>query len=452
LQGFDAEIAVQLYRDVDFCLRVGEIGKRIVWTPFVTMLIPDERLDTYTGDDGIGRVEKDARQLTSTWLQSLASDPAYNRNLTLARADFSRETGFRPAWDPNIRDLPRITGCGYGSYGTWAYRGAQPLDALSAVGKAQYSHVPFKGNTLDRMPSAVEMERIQPDVLLLQNSLHDNCLESLREYRKSNNMLMVLGQDDLMFAIPPKSSYFKTGYKDIKKRLRTCLSLVDRLVVTNEPLADELSGFISDIRIVPNHLDTRIWGALESRRGCGVKPRVGWAGAMQHHGDLEILADAVRETADEVEWIFMGMCPEFLRPYVREVHEYVAFSAYPAALAKLNLDLAVAPLERNRFNRCKSNLRILEYGAMGWPVIASDIEPYRQAPVQLVGNQTQAWVNAIRDHINELDATWKAGDTLRQWVQENHLLQGHLDDWLEALDSAGGSHCQSLTPDKASGL
>jgi len=452
LQGFDAGIAVQMYRDVDFCLRVRETGKRIVWTPFVTMLTPDERLDTYSGDDGISRVEKDARQLTSTWLQSFARDPAYNRNLTLARADFSRETDFRPVWDPNVPDLPRITGCGFGSYGTWAYRVAQPLDALSAAGKARYSHVPFKGSTLDRMPSAVEMERIHPDVLLLQNSLHDNCLDSLRQYRKSNNMLMVLGQDDLMFAIPPKSSYFKTGYKDIKKRLRTCLSLVDRLVVTGEPLADELSGFISDIRIVPNHLDARIWGELESRRGCGLKPRVGWAGAMQHHGDLEILAHAVRETADEVDWIFMGLCPEFLRPYVKEVHEYVAFSAYPAALAKLNLDLAVAPLERNRFNRCKSNLRILEYGAMGWPVIATDIEPYQGAPVQLVGNQTQAWVNAIRDHINELDATWKAGDTLRQWVRDNHLLQGHLDDWLEALDSASGSHCQSLTPDKASGL
>jgi GT2 family glycosyltransferase/glycosyltransferase involved in cell wall biosynthesis len=452
LQGFDAGIAVQLYRDVDFCLRMSKTGKRIVWTPFVTMLISDERLDTYTGDDGISRVEKDARRLTSTWLQSLASDPAYNRNLTLARADFSRETDFRPVWDPDVPDLPRITGCGFGSYGTWAYRVAQPLDALSAAGKARYSHVPFKGKTRDRMPSAVEMERIQPDVLLLQNSLHDNCLDSLRQYRKSNNMLMVLGQDDLMFSIPPKSSCFKAGYKDIKKRLRTCLSLVDRLVVTNEPLADELSGFISDIRIVPNYLDASIWGVLESRRGCGVKPRVGWAGAMQHHGDLEILADAVRETADEVDWIFMGMCPEFLRPYVKEVHEYVAFSAYPAALAKLNLDLAVAPLERNRFNRCKSNLRILEYGAMGWPVIATDIEPYRGAPVHLVGNQTQAWVNAIRDHINELDTTWKAGDTLQQWVRDNHLLQRHLDDWLEALDSADGSHSQSLTRDRASGL
>ncbi|MGB5536689.1 MAG: hypothetical protein WBN08_12400, partial [Thiogranum sp.] len=134
------------------------------------------------------------------------------------------------------------------------------------------------------------------------------------------------------------------------------------------------------------------------------------------------------------------------------VHDYVPFNAYPETLAKLNLDLAVAPLERNRFNRCKSDLRILEYGAMGWPVIATDIEPYRDAPVHLVTNQTRAWVNAIRDHVHDPDANWKAGDALREWVRDNRMLQGHLDDWIDVLDPAGNSHRQSLIPSKASGL
>ncbi|MDF5919627.1 hypothetical protein P4133_08705 [Pseudomonas aeruginosa] len=32
---------------------------------------------------------------------------------------------------------------------------------------------------------------------------------------------------------------------------------------------------------------------------------------------------------------------------------------YPAYLASLDLDLALAPPEQNRFSRCKSNLRLL---------------------------------------------------------------------------------------------
>ena len=73
---------------------------------------------------------------------------------------------------------------------------------------------------------------------------------------------------------------------------------------------------------------------------------------------------------------------------------------YPEKLASLGLDLALAPLEDNLFNRCKSNLKFLEYGACGYPVIASDIECYRGSglPVTLVKNRYRDWLEAIRSH------------------------------------------------------
>ena len=39
---------------------------------------------------------------------------------------------------------------------------------------------------------------------------------------------------------------------------------------------------------------------------------------------------------------------------------------------RISLRLAVAPLEDNLFNACKSNLRLLEYGACAIPVVCSD--------------------------------------------------------------------------------
>mgnify|MGYP001817675263 FL=1 len=173
---------------------------------------------------------------------------------------------------------------------------------------------------------------------------------------------------------------------------------------------------------------------LGSKRQVSSRPRVGWAGAQQHLGDLLLLEEVVKETASEVDWIFFGMCPDSFRPYVKEVHDGVRFENYHEKLATLNLDLAVAPLEHNRFNEAKSNLRILEYGALGWPVIASDIEPYRNTPVSLVRSQPSAWINAIRDHLHDLDAAYQKGDHLRAWVHEHWMLQGHLTEWLSALD------------------
>jgi hypothetical protein len=167
----------------------------------------------------------------------------------------------------------------------------------------------------------------------------------------------------------------------------------------------------------------------------GKKLRVGWAGGGQHHGDLEFIVPVIEATKDEVDWIFMGMCLDQIRPYIKEYHAGVAFDLYPQKLADLDLDLAVAPLEYNNFNMAKTNLRLLEYGVLGWPVLCSDITPYRNAPVTLVGNNVNHWIKAIREKIHEPDALVKEGQALQQWVLDNYLLEDHLDEWLAALTS-----------------
>jgi glycosyltransferase involved in cell wall biosynthesis len=223
-------------------------------------------------------------------------------------------------------------------------------------------------------------------------------------------------------------------YKDIKKRIRRCLALADRLVVTTEALAAGLRSMSDDIQVVPNYLDDSIWQDLRSTRNVSRKPRVGWAGAQQHLGDLEMIEEVVKCTAEEVDWVFFGMCPDCLRPFAKEVHDAVRFEEYPEKLARLNLDLAVAPLERNRFNEAKSNLRILEYGVLGWPVVASDIEPFKDAPVCLVRNQPRAWINAIRERAHDVESAWREGDRLRAWVHENWMLSQHLAEWEHVID------------------
>jgi hypothetical protein len=160
---------------------------------------------------------------------------------------------------------------------------------------------------------------------------------------------------------------------------------------------------------------------------------VGWAGGGQHHGDLEFIAPVIEATKDEVDWVFMGMCLDQIRPYVKEYHAGVAFDLYPQKLADLDLDLAIAPLEYNNFNMAKTNLRLLEYGILGWPVLCSDITPYQGAPVTLVGNNVKHWLKAIREKIHEPEALLKEGQALQQWVLSNYLLEDHLDEWLAAL-------------------
>ena len=100
---------------------------------------------------------------------------------------------------------------------------------------------------------------------------------------------------------------------------------------------------------------------------------------MGHGGDLEVIAEVVRELADEVDWVFFGFCPDAFASLCARIPSGVEIERYPAYLASLDLDLALAPLEQNRFNECKNNLRLLEYGVLGFPVICSDVLCYRDS-------------------------------------------------------------------------
>ena len=112
----------------------------------------------------------------------------------------------------------------------------------------------------------------------------------------------------------------------------------------------------------------------------------------------------------------------------------VPVADYPAALASLGLDAAVAPLADNAFNRAKSDLKILEYGILCIPVIASSVGEYRRAPV-LFAEDADAWIDAIRMLASDRDTAHARGDSLREWVLTHRMLGKMLPDWRRALDS-----------------
>jgi len=151
------------------------------------------------------------------------------------------------------------------------------------------------------------------------------------------------------------------------------------------------------------------------------RTRVGWAGIQQPYADVAILEPVIEALAEEVDWIFFGMMPVGCERYVREFYPEVPLRDYPAKLARLDLDIALAPLEINPIYEAKSNVRLLEYGRLGWPVIATDILPYREnsPPIIRVSNTPLAWTAAILDFIEAPEAARRLGSRLQQWVKKH---------------------------------
>lgn len=441
--GMDEDAFAVLFNDVDLCLKINDLGYRIVYTPHATLIHHESKSIKEVKSIGVTKKlaeshERILREQTifgERWRAFVEHDPAWNIHLSMFYTDAQVEHALAPGWDVNFHDRPRVLGVPL-SGGAGEYRVISPLRVLRTAGLMQVSWATSSKMFHTRVIKEYELARLAPDTILMHVPLDDEqilSLESFKEYVPE--VLRVATFDDLLTHVPEKNSFKKFGFKDVERRLREVARLVDRCIVTTEPLRECLLSFgAQDVRVLPNCLEMAKWGGLKPSRGKGQRPRVGWAGAQQHLGDLELIAEVVRTLAQEVEWVFFGMCPDELRPYVHEFHDFERnFDDYPAKLASLNLDLALAPLEIHPFNEAKSNLRLLEYGIMGWPVVCTDIYPYQNAPVKRVENKSEAWVEAILERVRDLGSAQKEGDALRDWVLKNYVMEDHLDGWLAAL-------------------
>lgn len=428
LGGLDEANFTEGLQDLDFCLRAGGEGYLVVWTPYAQLIranslssekaLPHERLK---------RRLEEQQQFCERWLPKVIRDPAYNTCLNLVRADFALEPSLRGSWSPLCsRSKPSILGLPINSSAIGHYRVSQPFYELEAAGRVV-------GQISYELPSVVRLARMDPDVVILQLRHSSDSSADIQRIARFSNARRIFEMDDYVLSAPKKNTHTRNKPADIEQHLRHSISLCDRVVVTTQALADAVSDMHRDIRVVPNMLAPQLWLGLQSRRAVSVKPRVGWGGGTSHSGDLEIIVDVVRELANEVEWVFFGMCPEELRPYIHEFHPAVALDLYPAKLASLNLDLALAPLEFHIFNDCKSNLRLLEYGACGYPVICTDTEAYRgYLPCTRVhSNSTQEWLQAIRMHLSDPAASYRMGDELREAVLRDFVLRAdNLQHWV----------------------
>lgn len=440
LGGFNTDDCHTFTTVHDFCIRASQAGRRHVWTPISSVLHQGGKTVEALSREASRSYEiktaalREKQSFLSRWVRHIAHDRGYNRHLSL-QTPYDVEADLVVDWMSSRKDRPRAMAFPISS-GSGQYRVVEPLNALQHAGLAQSCIVFPVTHSLYRTPTALEITRADPDRMIVQHSIGDAHLQLLRDYRKTNpNLFTIQTVDDLFHDLPQKHHLHNYHQREGYVRMREAMSLCDRVIVSTQPLVEVYGDYSRDVRVVPNCLDDRVWGQFYKTPTPRSRLRVGWAGAAQHLGDLEMIGEVVARFKDEVDWIFMGMCPDSLRPYIKEYHPFVSYVDYPAKLASLDLDIAIAPLEDNPFNRCKSNLRLLEYGAMGWPVVCSDVYPFRteNPPVLRVPNEKEAWIESVRRLIDDVDLRLEMGRQLNQWVSDHFYLSKNTSKWFSAI-------------------
>lgn len=420
--------------EIDLSLKLIQKQQRIIFQPLASIAYSGPTFAP-TGMEQVERanfIANRARAETAMlekWGISCLSDPYWNKNLSLTKGRPIPDVECHAQWQYLPTEGPKFLARTLPN-GQGVFRITAALRALRKAGKASEC---VWDQEASREPSVAEIARQSPTVLIVQHYIQEPQLKTLDDcFRLRNRPFMIFTADDLLTNLPDGNPMRKNLPTNSRSCLKYALDRCDRLVVSTDYLADCYSKLIKDIQVVPNWLEQETWLPLTSHKRTSERPRIGWAGGTTHQSDLILLKEVIEQTRDEADWVFFGMCPSEIRPLVAEFHPLASFAEYPARLAALNLDIAVAPLQDHPFNHGKSNLRLLEYGVLGIPVVCSDMTPYRNSPACCVPNSASAWIEALRTRIHDADARETEGLALKRWVRKHYLLENHVDQWLIA--------------------
>jgi O-antigen biosynthesis protein len=174
------------------------------------------------------------------------------------------------------------------------------------------------------------------------------------------------------------------------------------------------------------------------------RPRIGYVGSPTHLNvqrlpgvmdDIEPFTDIIRKTYRDYKWVFMGAVPNTIQDLVKagEV-EFIGWKSlyeYAYAFDSLNLNLAFAPLQNNKFNYAKAPIKYLEAGALGVPCLCQDAPPYNTDPVApLRFNTPDEMMDLAKKLLRDRRMYLNESDDARK-VATKYWLEDHIDEHMK---------------------
>jgi len=200
--------------------------------------------------------------------------------------------------------------------------------------------------------------------------------------------------------------------------------------------------------VMPNALDPRIW-----RDWRNVRPEPFWQdkvrmlymGTGTHGPDLAAIRPALdrlwAEREGQYDVTLIGIAPHTdPAPWLHRVAPPADAIAYPRFVRWLReqgpFDIGLAPLADTRFNSAKSDIKLLDYLALGLLPVVQDCPAYRLDPAMAEGAvHATDWFEALRSLVDDRDAARaRAGDGARL-VWEKRAVASIADGMVSRLEA-----------------
>lgn len=299
------------------------------------------------------------------------------------------------------------------------------------------------------------------DIALYQYFLTPLGLAVLRMQQGEYNKPILMELDDYPFDLPSFNAC--AGQYDPEdqktKVIKQQLGISDGVITTNEYLANKFKAYNKNVYVIPNTIDFEIWDkALDKKKCKPNKIRIGHIGAGGHVDDRHLLKETVLHILDKyenVEFCFVGdpVIPLWLKEPVDQgrvkiVSHWKNIDDYPEYAASFGFDIALAPLRDYEFNRCKSNLRYLEYSALKIPTVASSVENYKNTIEDGVDGflcrDTKDWTASLELLIEDKVKRQEVAEAANKKVRKDYNLKLWTPKYIDLLKKIKEEHSEKV--------
>ncbi len=292
------------------------------------------------------------------------------------------------------------------------------------------------------------------DVVVLQRPLEDVIADTIPVLQRQG-IAVVVELDDNFHALQPdhparRDTSASHNRKFNRRNLRIACERADLVTCTTQSIADRYARH-GRYRVVPNYVPARYLDVPHPNHDG--PPIIGWTGSVQTHpGDLEVTGGAVAQVLADTgaHWHTVGTgvgVPRRLglpEGTVTTASGWVELDDYPHAYAAL--DVAVVPLQLNRFNEAKSWLKGIEAAALGVPFVASPTGPYLDLYRLGIGSLAKnpaGWRAHLTEYVTHGEWREECAGSGRELVRDRRLTiedQAHqwADAWTHAAHSRSG--------------
>jgi glycosyltransferase involved in cell wall biosynthesis len=268
------------------------------------------------------------------------------------------------------------------------------------------------------------------DIFLYNRILPDHCIDKLHELKDKYNFKIIVDIDD--YWILEDSHPLALEYKaiDFEKKQIYALKTAEEVITTNNYLLSEIITYNPNVHIVSNAIPKA--GQFDIVRDGSKFTRLFWQGSLTHAEDISILAPVTNNLADiskDIKMVMAGFneneneCHKMAMDYTAGFkHQYKLIEPkHPADYYEVykDADICLIPLINNRFNRCKSNLKVLEAANLGLPVICSPVGPYLDMPV-LYARSTEQWISNIKKLVGSKNRQKEVGLKLKTFCDKHY--------------------------------